>query len=142
MTVQRTKSCSASPQILWNKVFVSFNWQEWDPDIEKVVNADQGNFQEGALCTIVMKNGLHGNTFLHTVQPYSLFVYQGSFWSGALKYEASFSLQETSEGLCNVTYKFGLSGILGWLVSKTNENMIVHGVEKGLDNIVSLAEGA
>lgn len=142
MAVKRTQHCAASPEKVWARVFESFQWHEWDPDINHVDHEGQ-SFEEGATVTIVMKNGLRGQTSLHRVAPYTLFVYRGSFWHGSLGYEASFSIQPTAaDDTCQISYEFGLSGMLGWFTTKANEKIILHGVEEGLKNMVRLAEEA
>ena len=160
--VTRTATVSATPRTIWKACFAPMQWQAWDVDVQAVQDV-QGGCVNGGTFVFVMKDGggrtsSKAPTTLFNVKEYQTLSYTGAFLGGLVQFQGDFVLEEpavvveknttsststsSSDQTTKITYTFQMTGFLGSLVGWMKSDMIVHGVEKGLENIKQISENA
>lgn len=141
--VVRTATASAKPSTIWQACFVPMKWQEWDVDIKNLEDVQGGGCKQGGTFVIVMTNGeSKAKTTLSNVEENQSLTYSGAFYGGLAAFQGDFLLEQDGPQKTKITYTFEMKGILGAIVGMLKSEWIVHGTEKGLENIVRLSEAA
>ena len=136
--IERCALAQATPVEVWARLAV-LDWDRWDPDVAKVKNV-QGGLIEGGTFTYVLNNGLVFPSRFSDVSENLGFTWQGSIYLGLLGYWGRIELKQ-KEAATEIHYKFAMTRPLGWFVQWRYPDLVRHGVEEGLRQIVVLSEG-
>jgi Polyketide cyclase / dehydrase and lipid transport len=141
--VVRIATTAAKPSTIWQTCFVPMTWQDWDVDVKTVEDVQGGGCKEGGTFVFVMKDSeIRAKTTLSNVVENQSLTYSGGFYGGLVRFQGDFCLEPDGLQNTKITYTFEMKGILGAMVGTFKSEMIVHGTEKGLENIVRLSEAA
>jgi hypothetical protein len=140
MKVQRDKSCRASPETVWKRCLQDpARWSEWDEDLRGVTNVS-GPCENGTTMTFEMaKDGQKYSVEISNVIRNSRATFSGSFCCGLAGFQGDIELQGGA-GSCAIFYSFEMNGILGSLLGNLLKKELIEGTEKGLANMVRIAE--
>lgn len=135
--IEREAEARVAAKTVWDRL-AKLDWDAWDPDVAEVKDV-QGGLVEGGTFTYVLNNGLVFPSRFSEVSDYLGFTWQGAIYAGLLGYWGRIELDE-NQGRTKVRYKFAMTRPIGWFVFWRYPDLVIHGVEEGLRQIVNLSE--
>ena len=134
MIVERSADVKATPAKIWSACFATFEWEKWDPDLEKVEDAPEGGLAGDATITFVMKEGPVKRlpTSVSGVKENESLTFSGSTMGGMMRFAGTVVLTAKDEATTTIDYTFEMAGCLGSVAGWLGPDAIVGGTEKGL----------
>ena len=135
--IERRAIADVTPNRVWARLAV-LDWDRWDPDVAEVRDVN-GGLIEGGTFTYVLNNGLVFPSRFSGVDEPDTFTWRGAIYAGLLGYWGRIDLHSSGSGT-EIIYQFAMTRPLGWFVQWRYPDLVRHGVEEGLRQIVVLSE--
>jgi hypothetical protein len=141
----RESLVKATPATIWKTCFTPMKWESWDPDVEALEDVS-GDCVNGTTFIFIMKEGSMKKipVSLSDVKEKESVRFSGVVLGGMMKFDGLIEITTAKDdaNASNVKYSFDMFGPLGSMVNWLNPAPVTEGVEKGLENIKKLSEGA
>lgn len=131
--VTRIAETELSVARIWARLSV-MDWQAWDPDVQAMKDI-KGGLAQDASFTYILNNGIEFQSRFDRVSPQKEIHWSGSAKWGLLGYRAALNFTEMPNG-CRIDYQFEMTRPFGWVVNWRYYDLVIHGVEEGLNGIL------
>ena len=138
--VVRSLVVKATPAQIWKTCFAPMKWEEWDPDVEALEDVT-GECVDGTTFTFVMIDPSVKRipVALSNVKENETVRFGGAAVGGLMKFDGFIRIEPKGD-TSTIEYTFSMFGLLGSVVNFMKPDAVINGVEKGLENMKSLAE--
>lgn len=143
--IVRSLEVKAYPSHIWKTCFAPMKWEEWDPDVEALEDIS-GECADGTTFTFVMIDDTVKRipVTLSDVKENETVRFAGAAVGGLMKFDGFIRIEpkEGTDGCSSsiIEYSFCMFGLLGSVVNYMKPDVVLSGVEKGLENMKSIAE--
>jgi hypothetical protein len=135
-------SCKATPETIWETCFSHMKWENWDTDVEKVLDPS-GGCVNGTTFIFHMKSGQKINCTLTDVVKNETLTFTGPFLGGMGRFDGTVNLiPEGNDATTKIDYTFGWGGFMAPVLNLVAGKPAMEGTKTGLENMVRLSEEA
>jgi hypothetical protein len=134
-------TCKATPETIWETCFSHMKWENWDTDVEAVLEPS-GGCENGTTFIFHMKSGGKINCTLKDVIHNETLTFTGPFLGGMGRFDGTVRLIKEDATTTKIDYTFGWGGLLSPLLTLVAGKPAMEGTKTGLENMVRLSEEA